>query len=315
MNSTSDAFELHPKVEFYIQLYRTIDLRLAQTRWRGTMQERGNWERDLRQGGQMSAQPLRSPLWRNLRLSVRVLLIVVLIMGGGLGWVVRCARVQRESVAAIKNVRGSVGYEWDRKDLWPEFKWSPPWPRWLVNFVGVDYFGHAVLVLVPEGGSDAEMSQVANLSRLERLGIHRSRVTDAGLKHLTRLSRLERLSLNGTKVTDAGVGYIKGLTGLTHLDLGNTGITDAALAQLENFTNLRQLIIDDTKVTDAGLVHLKPLTNLQILSFDHTAVTDQGLVHLRDLIRLESLFLDGTRVSDAGVRELQRSLPKLSIQR
>jgi hypothetical protein len=43
---------------------------------------------------------------RRLRLSVRGLMVVVLVTGGGLGWVIHRAQVQRDAVAAIKHAGG-----------------------------------------------------------------------------------------------------------------------------------------------------------------------------------------------------------------
>ncbi len=51
---------------------------------------------------------------RYLRFSVRGLIIVVLLIGGWLGWIVRGARIQREAVAAIIKERGLIEYDWER---------------------------------------------------------------------------------------------------------------------------------------------------------------------------------------------------------
>ena len=42
-----------------------------------------------------------------VRLTVRTLMVLVLVLGGVLGWVVHRARVQREAVAAIKRAGGN----------------------------------------------------------------------------------------------------------------------------------------------------------------------------------------------------------------
>ena len=52
--------------------------------------------------------------WRRyLRFSVRGLIVLVLVIGAGMGWIVRSARIQREAVAAIVNDRGGVLYDWE----------------------------------------------------------------------------------------------------------------------------------------------------------------------------------------------------------
>ena len=55
-------------------------------------------------------------LRKRLRLSLGAMMIVVLGIGGVLGWVAHRAHVQRDAVAAIttlrRNTRGSVYYDW-----------------------------------------------------------------------------------------------------------------------------------------------------------------------------------------------------------
>ena len=67
----------------------------------------------------MNAEPTRGPWWRRARLSVRGLIILVLVIGGGLGWVVRSAQLQREAVAAIQRAGGRVKYDWEWKSRSP----------------------------------------------------------------------------------------------------------------------------------------------------------------------------------------------------
>ena len=92
------------------------------------------------------AKPVSRPWRRFLRFSVRGLIVLVLVIGGWLGWLVRSARIQREAVAAIKNAGGTVKYDWE----WSNGSMIPagkPWaPRWLVDLIGVDYFGHVTAV-------------------------------------------------------------------------------------------------------------------------------------------------------------------------
>ena len=54
------------------------------------------------------------PRW--LRISVRSFMLLVLMLGGGLGWIIHKAEVQRGTVAAIESDGGFVVYDWDWKD-------------------------------------------------------------------------------------------------------------------------------------------------------------------------------------------------------
>jgi hypothetical protein len=110
------------------------------------------------------------PWWRRprVRLSLRALMIVVLLIGGGLGWIVHRADVQREAVAAIVQGGGSVKYDWEWSDLRilpngalvpaPK-KRVPPWRKWLIDHLGPDYFGDVKEVYV--GPKDQPFQHVA----------------------------------------------------------------------------------------------------------------------------------------------------------
>src|SRR5262249_41670584 len=87
--------------------------------------------------------------WRNyLRLSLPALIVLVLVIGGSLGWVVHSARVQRDAVAAVQKLGGTVTYDWERKDGRSVPNGKPWVPRWLLDRVGIDYFGHVTQVRV-----------------------------------------------------------------------------------------------------------------------------------------------------------------------
>ena len=89
------------------------------------------------------AKPVSRPWRRFLRFSVRGLIVVVLVIGAGLGWIVRQAHIQRDAVAAIRKAGGSVAYSWESGRTGRRFRRGEPWaPSWLVDLIGVDFFGH-----------------------------------------------------------------------------------------------------------------------------------------------------------------------------
>ena len=175
---------------------------------------------------------------------MRGLIVLVLVIGAGLGWLVRQAHIQRDAVAAIRKAGGTVSYSWER-DHGKAIPGGRPWaPSWLVEFIGVDFFGH-----------------VTEVNLFGSVG-----PADTVLAEVGRLNQLQRLSLLSTSVTDAGLVHLKGLTNLSVLGLDGTQVTDAGLVHLGGLTKLLGLWLDGTQVTDAGLVHLKGLTNLNFLS-------------------------------------------------
>ena len=198
------------------------------------------------------------------RLSLRVLRVLVLAIGGGLGWAVRGAKEQRDAVAAVAELNGSVTYDIEWRNATPNpyrrHSWSPmqlydgrvdevPGLKWVIGHVGLDYFANVVDVrLVP------------------RTAGTRVRADDATLAKIGRLRRLEDLNLNGTAVTDDGLAHLEGLTELRGLDLSNTRVTDAGLAHLKKLHNLRGLYIVNAGVTDTGLNELEEaLPMIQII--------------------------------------------------
>ena len=50
---------------------------------------------------------------KRLRFRLRSLVILVLLVGGALGWFVHRARVQRNAVAAVKSIGGQAVYDFE----------------------------------------------------------------------------------------------------------------------------------------------------------------------------------------------------------
>jgi hypothetical protein len=173
---------------------------------------------------------------RSFRFSVRGLLVLILVIGCGLGWiahVVRSGRDQRRAVAAVYQAGGWVLYDTDWDEGQATSAWKPRWPRSLVDRIGVDYLGAVVFINLHDRGTDAVMAQVGRLTHLKQLHRPGLAVTDAGVAHLSRLKELELLSLNNTQVTDAGLAHLTGLKGLTWLRVAASRVTDAGVRTLQ----------------------------------------------------------------------------------
>jgi internalin A len=255
-------------------------------------------------------KPVSRP-WRRLRISVRGLIVVVLLVGGWFGWIVHCARIQREAVSAIEQAGGSVKYDWE----WSNGNSIPggkPWaPRLLVDLIGVDYFGHVTAVGFFQLGqtkqsglnllNDTVIVQVGRLTEVERLDLYESPITEAGVG--------DRVA----NVTDAGLVGLKGLTNLSALNLTGANITYTGLLHLKGLTRLSSIDLSETKITDAGLVHLKALTNLKSVGVRRTQVTDAGLVHLKALTNLSLVNVIRSHVTVAGIKDLKQAFPRLQV--
>ena len=182
--------------------------------------------------------PKKHRWWNRLRISVGAFLALVLVISGWLGFFVRSGRIQRDAVAAISRAGGQVWYEWEYQDgKYYMGEFHCPWPKWLVDHVGVDYLGNVIRVDFTQRGSDADLAHVGNLGRLEELVLIDSPVTDSGLAHLRRSTTLESLYLTGgARISDSGLAHLKGLTRLQVLSLMGTAVTDAGLAHLNGLS-------------------------------------------------------------------------------
>ena len=171
------------------------------------------------------------PRRRWLQFSLRTLMVLMLVLGCGLGWlaskIIR-AREQREAVKAIEELGGRVDWKPASGGI------TRTAAAWVGKLMGGDWsvdVGAVYLTGTP--------------------------VTDAGLEHLRGLTQLRFLSLDSTPVTDAGLEHLRGLTQLQGLYLSSTRVTDAGLAHLRGLTQLEVLYLISTRVTDAGVNELK----------------------------------------------------------
>jgi hypothetical protein len=92
--------------------------------------------------------------WRPVRWRVRVTVVAVLLIGGGLGWWLRSVRIQREAVEAVDNGGGYIQYDWHFKDGEVFDNTGPPWPEWMVRHLGTDCFS-SVTVVQANAAADA----------------------------------------------------------------------------------------------------------------------------------------------------------------
>jgi hypothetical protein len=233
--------------------------------------------------------------WRHrLRISVRVLIALVLLIDGGLGWFVRDAQVQRDAVHVLRSApghgsSGHVLYDWERRWRW--------WPRWLENLLGVDYFANVTVVYWrPE--SEAELAAIGRLGRLRELSLSGEQVTDHALAYVENLRSLDSLTLGFSSISDAGLIHLRRLHNLRHLELPYQ-ITDAGMVHLRESTISR---------ISTSLKHPGKLVNLVQLSLNDTSVTDAELVHLEGLTKLRDLGLVYTKVTRARADEIEQAL-------
>ena len=267
------------------------------------------------------------------------MMLLVLVFGGGLGWYAYQVRLQREAVAAITRVGGSVRYDWEADDDGKKIpNASPGLPAWFRSRVGPDWLESVRCVSTRQDlASDLgayEMRQLGHLPRLRRLNLWSGLVSDSdlatlrnlgelrwlslvlrgpatggALANLRSMGRLKSLSIQLEKpLTDADLAHLAGLRSLEELKFrGPLSVSDDGLAQLRGLVNLRVLSLSAPTagtggITDAGLDYLGAMSQLQALSLAGSRITNLG--PMRPLRRLETLSLGLTRVDDAGLEPL-----------
>jgi len=293
----------------------------------------------------MPAGPVSRRSRRYLRFSVRGLIVVVLVIGAGLGWIVRQAHVQRDAVHVITKAHGRAHYDIDPSNgAFPGNRLSA-WRRLIAQYIGIDYVFHVTYVdldVTPQNNdaqrqqaltrledltqleqlnlsgksvTDGDLARVASLKHLEVLMLQNSGISDAGLTHVRALTSLREIYITNAAIGDDGLNHFRGLTNLRHLTYRVTRLTDVGMERLKELGSLETLHLGPAHVSDAGVRHLMGLSNLRSLSLYGVGLTDAGLAHLKRLTNLSKLDIRATRVTDDGVKELQQALPNLKILR
>jgi Leucine-rich repeat (LRR) protein len=247
--------------------------------------------------------------WRlRLRLSVRTLMLVVLLLGGSLGWIVYRARLERDAEEAVARVGGHIQYDWQ----WIHGKvMSTARPSWLTRHLGSGYFEHIVAV---SGGDfdDEAMARLGRLDHLEWLITYPSRVTDAGMSELQTLTGLRRLQVASERATGASLASLSGMRQLESLRLYQIRINNSDLVHLAKLTSLEELCIESPLLTDACVAPLlSGRPNLKHLGLSGRGITDTGIGELSHHANLNRVSLMDTQISDAGIALLSR-LPLLA---
>ena len=153
--------------------------------------------------------------------------------------------------------------------------------------------------------SDVGLAHLQKLGQLEELGLWKTKVIGSGLKHLASLKHLQILALGYTQTSDVDLALLGGLEQLRELNLVNTRITDAGMEVVGGFGELRTLHLSNTAITDAGLAHVSRLAKLENLILDFTKIHGEGLAQLKGMTSLKQLSLWNTLITDDALPHVQ----------
>jgi hypothetical protein len=282
---------------------------------------------------------------RRLKISVRVLMLLIIVVGVVLAWRANTARRQHEAVAAIRRCDGWAHYDYEfvpgpsplaQSDPKLAPRWgtltpgrTPPAPAWLRRIVGDEYFQEIAHVsflydldnrmlvasMLERPSGDDILAKLEGQTGIKTLHFGYEKVTARGLASIAQLPALEELIVCNTDgISDADLARLEGLKKLKLLLIGNSWLTDEALRHVGRLRNLEDLSLDGQCGSDSGLEYLRRLTRLKSLKLGMTAagISDAGIDALALLTDLETLDLDGCRgVTDRGLERLHQ-LTKLT---
>lgn len=220
------------------------------------------------------------------------------------------------------------------------------WPTARLDDADVMQFSslHKLTSLALQGNpiSDAALSLVAKLPKLEDLWVNDTLVSHSGVKSLSaqfpklevyyeweqsaradlktfvdeaRRGRHSKVDFSAPYVWnyylgDSDLRQLSGLDDLGRLSLTQTHLTDAGLKSLSGLVALQSLDLSSTLVTDAGLASLSRFPELSALNLASTAICGDGLRYLEPLKNLKALDLSDTDITDESL-DLLRFLPQL----
>jgi internalin A len=249
------------------------------------------------------------------RMSLRTLMFLVLVAGGGLGWFAlqRQREARRQWVIATIQASGS-SVDFDGMGI-SRIRWfggsadPASLPQHQLTADQIDALGSCErlreLVMVSSVMTDEGLAGLSRDKLLQRLYCFKPRITDAGVKHLVSLRSLQKLELlRVPELTDAMLAHLAGLTGLEEINLSGASITGSGLVHLAGLVNLKSLTIPNSALDDAGLANLGRLTGLRQLYIGSGTYTDTGLACLSELTGLTELGIGSEGCTDVGLDKL-----------
>jgi Leucine-rich repeat (LRR) protein len=246
----------------------------------------------------------------SFRISLRLLFVLMIVVGLALAPIaarVRQASKQRIARTALDNHNWFVplGGDLDLSSGTPKPIEEPRLPAWLIRSLGEDFFTDALYARSPQDDDQAlpiDYGYVADLRGLRKLELYRA--TDADLSRIRDLPKVEWLVLEQCSITDKGLQQLAGYRQLRSLKIYETPITDGSLAQLAGLQNLTEITIRGARIKGDGLKHLASLSKLKELSVTQCQLSGVGLDSLTGLSQLTSLHLESNLLTDASVDSL-----------
>jgi hypothetical protein len=245
----------------------------------------------------------KSKKGRSLRpvLSVRNLMLLVLLIGGGLGWLLQKPMAQARAIRAIRDQGGSAvksrgcffWLEDDRNRL-------TVWLEAMKRRIGYEFFMTVREVTLRSNVHEALLEKIACLDEISELSFYDCNQISANeMKIVGQIATLEEIAFMGGKIESGSLAGLVKLPKLDRLVIDGLDLSDEDLAPLAQMSGLKALYIRDCpRLTDESLRCLRSLNNLQELTIENCGFTSQALTHVGKIVSLESLWITKTKVTD-----------------
>jgi internalin A len=251
------------------------------------------------------AETKKPPRRRWLTWTLLSIAVVICALSTWLGIILYHAYHQRQVVAKIEALGGSViydgGFFFINKTA---AGLSPPGPAILRWIFGDDVFADVANVHFSKTSKDKDLEILKDLPNLKVLRLYDPVFTNEGLKIVSTLPTLETLSIEDTKITDEGLKTLGSLPNLQYLQIYNAEITDEGLKFASKFPNLKGLSLYKTNITGEGLENFVPNKKLEKLTLQGPEINDFTLKHINNLTSLRELSLSDTSITDDGIAHI-----------
>lgn len=137
---------------------------------------------------------------------------------------------------------------------------------------------------------------------------------DTGVHHLTLLTKLHKLNLGSSDISDQGLEHIAKISSLQSLFLWHTSnISKAGVAKLKRLPQLRNLYVEGTPLDDDIMPSLAQFPRLANLWVVNLPITDKGFKRLRKSKSIQTIWAKGSNISSTGIRKLKKKHPHIKI--
>ncbi len=282
-------------------------------------------------------EPTPSPPTQRRRwfqFSLRSLLLMMLVVGCGLGWLTMRRSQSKQAWKRIADaeelgISFNVIYHSDsrgpQKSLQEE--WLDEW-LWVTFPVASDSakmsFSEDPQAAVQElrkyphlkdlelahidNFTDEHLACLSDFKNLTLLYLHELPVEGSGLAHLHGNTSLEILEVKDCEnLADEAIYSIPKLPSLTQLTIENCPLTGISLGHLATACpKLEKLILVKVPLTIEGLQEIGAIHSLKSLTLAESDVTTDGLGYLNDLTQLQEIHLYRSSINDVGLEHLSK---------